>query len=273
MDNFSGVLQDLLTRFMLFLPKMVLSLVVFVATLVVAGMLSRAVRRAMERRKVKTELTLLMGSLVRWTVIVLGCIMALQQVNFDVTAFLTGLGVLGFTVGFALQGISQNFVAGILLLLQQPFDIGDVIQIGGFEGEVVTIDLGTTKLVTTSSETVIVPNAQVLTSAIVKVNKGVLRSMGVSAGVSYNSDLGFVEQTAINAISKIESVVQDPAPCVRFENLGPSAVDFAIYYSFDTRLCSASAAKDAGVRAIKVAFEEAKIEMPFPTQVVHVHQE
>ncbi len=272
MGNFSGVLQDLLARFILFLPKMVLSLVVFIAALVVAGMLSRAVRRAMERRKVKTELTLLMGNLTRWTVIVLGCVMALQQVNFDVTAFLTGLGVLGFTVGFALQGISQNFVAGILLLLQQPFDIGDRIRVGEFEGDVVTIDLGTTKLRSSLREMIVLPNAMVLTSAVVKINDGNLRCIEVVAGVSYDSDLGFVEQTVINAISGIESVVQDPAPCVVFDNLGPSTADFTVYYWFDTRLSGSGAAKDAGVRAIKVAFEEAKIEMPFPTQVVHLHQ-
>ena len=119
MDAFSQVLQDLLTHFVLFLPKLVVSLVVFATTLVAAGVLGRAVRRIMEGRKVGNELTLLMSRLVRWTIIILGSVIALQQVDFDVTAFLAGLGILGFTVGFALQGISQNFVAGILLLLQQ----------------------------------------------------------------------------------------------------------------------------------------------------------
>jgi small-conductance mechanosensitive channel len=96
--------------------------------------------------------------------------------------------------------------------------------------------------------------------------------MEVVGGVSYDSDLGFVEQTAISAVSEIESVVQDPAPCVVFNNLGSSTVDFIVYYWFDTGKSGPAAARDAGVRAIKVAFEKAKIEMPFPTQVVHLHQ-
>jgi small-conductance mechanosensitive channel len=271
-ENFSGVLQELLTRFMLFLPKMVVSLVVFIAALVVAGVLGRAIRRTMERRKAKTELTLLVSNITRWTIIVLGCVMALQQVDFEVTAFLTGLGVLGFTVGFALQGVSQNFVAGILLLLQQPFDIGDRIRIGDFVGDVEIIDLGATKLRTSDSRTIVLPNAMVLTSPVVRINDGNLYCMEVVGGVSYDSDLGFVEQTAISAVSEIESVVQDPAPCVVFNNLGSSTVDFIVYYWFDTGKSGPAAARDAGVRAIKVAFEKAKIEMPFPTQVVHLHQ-
>jgi len=273
MDNFSGLWQELLTKFMLFLPKMMVSLVVFVITLIAAGMFSRAVRRAMERRKVKAGLALLMGNITRWAVIILGCIMALQQVDFDVTAFLAGLGVLGFTLGFALQDISQNFVAGILLLLQQPFDIGDEIKVGEFTGDVLTIDLGATKLSADDGTTIVLPNATVLTSPIIKLSSGDRSCIGVAAGVSYDSDLEFVEQTAIKAIGGIDGVVQEPAIKVLFTNLGSSTVDFTIYYWIDIGQISTLGAKDAGVRAIKVAFEEAKIEMPFPTQVVHLHQE
>ena len=273
MDNFSGVWQDLLTKFVLFLPKIVVALVVFVIALVVAGVVSRAVRRAMERRKIKTGLTLLMGNITRWTIIILGCIMALQQVDFDVTAFLAGLGVLGFTLGFALQGISQNFIAGILLLLQQPFDIGDKIQVGDFIGDVVTINLDTTKLYADDGTTIVLPNATVLTSPIIKIASGGRCCMGVVAGVSYDSDLEFVEQTAIKAISEIDGVVQEPAIQVLFTNLGASTADFVVHYWIDTSQIDDFKAKDAGIRAIKVAFEEAKIEMPFPTQVVHLQQE
>ena len=273
MDNVPEVLQDLLTRLMLFLPKLMVSLLVFAATLIVAGLLGRAVRRAMERRKANAELTLLMSKLTRWIVIILGCIVALQQVDFDVTAFLTGLGVLGFTIGFALQAISQNFVAGVLLLLQQPFDVGDVIQVGEFVGTVITVDLRTTELRAADGKTILIPNADVLTSAVVKYNDGSLRCIEVLAGVSYDSDLDFARQTAVNAIGGIAGVLQDPAPAVVFNNLGPSTVDFAVYYWVDTVRIGPGEATDAGVRAIKTAFEQANIEMPYPTQTVYLRQE
>lgn len=273
METLDQVLQDLLTHFVLFLPKLVVSLVVFAVTLIAAGALGRTVRRVMERRKVGYELTLLMSRLVRWTIIVLGSVVALQQVDFDVAAFLTGLGILGFTVGFALQGISQNFVAGILLLLQQPFDIGDVIQVGEFLGEVVTVDLYATKLRTLDGKTVLIPNATVLTSSVVNYSDGTRRRIEVAAGVSYDSDLNLVRQTTINAINDIAGVLQDPAPEVVFNNLGPSTVDFTVYYWIDAEQTSVIQAKDAGVKAIKTAFEQANIEMPYPTQTVVLRQE
>ena len=273
MDTFSKVLEDFGTHLMLFLPKLVVSLVVFTATLVVAGLLGRAVRRTMERHNADAELTLLMSKLARWAMIILGSVMALQQVNFDVTAFLTGLGILGFTIGFALQGISQNFVAGILLLLQQPFDIGDVIKVGAFSGKVATVDLHTTELHTFDGKTILIPNADVLTGAIVKYNHASHRYIKVVAGVSYDSDLDFVRQTTINAINDIVGVLKDPAPDVVFNNLGPSTIDFAAHYWIDTEQIGIAKAKDAGVRAIKTAFEQANIEMPYPTQTVYLRQQ
>lgn len=273
MDAFSQVLQDLLTHLVLFVPRLVVSLAVLGITLIVARSLSRAVRKAMEVRRAGTELTLLVGKLVRWGVIILGSIMALQQVNFDVAAFLTGLGILGFTVGFALQGISQNFVAGILLLLQQPFEIGDAIKIGEFSGEVVIIDLRTTKLRMFDGKTVLIPNADVLTSSIINYSDGSRRRVDISMGVSYNSDPDFVRQTVVNTINDIAGVLQDPAPNVVFNHFGPSTLDFTIYYWVDTEQIGLLKAKDTAIRSIKAAFEQANIEIPYPTQTVYLQQE
>ncbi len=273
MDNLSEGLQDLLSQLILFLPKLMVSLVVFVLTLTAAAFLSRFVRKTLEERKASPELTLLMQKISRWTTIIVGCIVALQQVDFDVTAFLTGLGFLGFTLGFAIQDVSKNFIAGLLLLLQQPFNIGDAIRVGDLAGNVVTIDLRATELRTSSGKRMLIPNADVFTSPLINYGHVSQRLVDISAGVSYDSDLEFVRQTALKAIAGIVGVHQDPAPNLVFDNLGPSTVDFTIYYWIDRKQTSVPEAQDAAVNAIKSAFEEAHIDMPFPTQVVHLRQE
>jgi small conductance mechanosensitive channel len=270
---FSEGLQDLLARSLLFLPKLLVSLVVFVLTLAAAAFLTRLVRSAMEKRDVSPELTLLLQKITRWTTIILGSIIALQQVNFDVTAFLAGLGFLGFTLGFAIQDVSKNFVAGLLLLLQQPFNIGDAIRVGDLSGNVVTIDLRATELRTATGKRMLIPNADVFASTIVNYGSVSRRLVELSAGVSYDSDLEFVRQTALKAIGAIAGVHREPAPSVFFNNLGPFTVDFTVYYWVDRTKISVPKAQDAGVSAIKTAFEEANIDMPFPTQVVHVRQQ
>lgn len=160
--------QSLLTTILLFLPKVLVAIVVMVIGLVASALMSRLVRRAMERRKFNREFIQFTCELTKWTVICLTIIIALQQVQFDVTAFLTGLGILGFTVGFALQDVSKNFVAGLLLLLQQPFSIDEFIEVGGYSGRVSTISMRATALTMDDGKIVLIPNATVFTSPIVK---------------------------------------------------------------------------------------------------------
>lgn len=272
MDTITSTLNELLTRTLLFFPKIMVALVVFVLALVVAGAAGRMVQRFLKRREVDPELSLLMTRLSRWTVIVFGCVAALQQVDFDLTAFLTGLGILGFTVGFAIQDVSKNFVAGVLLLLQQPFDIGDAIEVGGYSGTVVTVDLRATELLTFDGRNVLIPNADVFTSPIVHFGRANRRRIELVVGVAYDSDLETVKKTAMGTISKVEGVLQDPAPNVVFDTLGPSTVDFTLYYWIDIQQVGLFDAKDAGVRMIKRTFEEAGIEMPYPIQTVHLKQ-
>ena len=200
MDTLTQTLQELLAQFVLFLPRLVVALVVFVAALVVAGFFGRLVRRALEKRNTDPELTLLLTQLTRWGTVVVGCVVALQQVDFDLTAFLAGLGILGFSVGFAIQDVSKNLVAGLLLLLQQPFDIGDVIEVKGYLGAVVTVDLRATELRMLDGRNVLIPNADVYTNPIVNYGRDTRRRIQLTAGVAYASDLDFVSQTALKAI-------------------------------------------------------------------------
>jgi small-conductance mechanosensitive channel len=271
-DTISQIPQDWLVDLIRFIPRLMFSLVLFALALALAGVLSRIVCQALARRQADPELTLLAGQTTRWGVITLGVVVALQQVNFDVAAFLTGLGILGFTVGFAIQDVSKNFIAGVLLLLQQPFEMGDAVEVGDFSGTVEAVTLRATELRAFDGTHVLIPNADVFTSPIVNYSRTNRRRIELAAGVAYDSDLELVRQTASEAIAGISGVLKKPAPDVVFDNLGPSTVDLTVYYWISTRQTSLFAAKDAGVQAIKTAFEEAGIDMPYPTQTVYVRQ-
>lgn len=272
MDTSLQIFEEWLVRFGNFLPNLIVSLVVFILSLVAAGLLSRVVRRAMQQRKADPELTLLVGHVTRWSIVILGVVVSLQQINFDVTAFLTGLGILGFTIGFGIQDVSKNFIAGTLLLLQQPFDMGDAIKVGEFSGTVTTIDLRSTELRTFDGKSVLIPNADVFTSPIVNYSRTNSRRVELTVGVSYDSDLDFVRKMTTDTILGIPGVIQEPPISIIFDNLGPSSVDFTVYYWIDTGQTDVMIAKDAGITGLKAAFEKAQIEMPYPTQVVHLQQ-
>ena len=268
MDIVTTSLQELLTNFLTFLPNLVVALLIFLVSLYLAGFLAKMVCRAMEHRKADREIMLFMGKLTRWSVIILGIIAALQQVGFDVTAFLAGLGILGFTVGFALQDVSKNFVAGLLLLLEQPFEIGDVIEVGDYVGTVANVELRATEIYTFDGQNVLIPNADVFTSPIKNYSRYNKRRLDLTVGVAYDSDLEIVRQTALEVVSKIKGVIDNPAPSVVFKSLSESTIDFTVYYWVDLDVGRYLESIDAGVTGIKAAFEEKGIEMPYPTRKV-----
>jgi small conductance mechanosensitive channel len=270
--SISDALNQMLLNFVEFLPKLVVALIVFIVGLYLAGIFARMVRRGLERRKTDPELTLLASKVTRWAVIVLGTLAALQQVNFNITAFLTGLGIVGFTIGFALQDVSKNFVAGLLILIQQPFDIGDAIKVTDYAGTVIAIDLRATELHTFDGQIVFIPNADVFTNPITNYTKASKRRVDLSAGVAYESDLEEVSQTALEAISSIPGLLQDPAPTLHFQGFGGTTVDLTLFYWIDTNQTDPFTAKDIGLKEIKVAFERAGIEMPYPTQRIYLEQ-
>jgi small conductance mechanosensitive channel len=252
-----------------FSPRLGIGVGVFLLTLGLSNWVAKGVRRSMKRRKVDDEITLLLELLSKWGIRVLGIVIALEVIapgKFG--ALIAGLGVLGFTIGFALQDIAKNFVAGILLLLQQPFDIGDAIEVSGFGGEVLGISLRTTEMRTWDGRHVIIPNGDVYTNPIINYSKATRRRLEITAGIASDSDLDRVTRVALDAIKAIPGVLEDPTPQVVFKNFADYSIEFTMYYWIDTKQMGFLAAQDAGIKRIKEVFEREGIEMPYPTQVV-----
>ena len=124
-------LSQFIANFMQGIPNLLTALAIFIVSLYLARIISNILRRVLQRQKAPEGVTHLLGQLILWTIIALGTITAMQRF-FDVTAFLAGLGIIGFTIGFALQDVMKNFASGIILLLQQPFHVGEVIERGRF---------------------------------------------------------------------------------------------------------------------------------------------
>jgi len=273
MEPINQALDELLTKSITFIPRLITALVVFVVFLLFAALLKRALRRAMEKRSTSKELTVLLPKLALWAIIALGIVVSLQQVDFDVTAFLAGLGVIGFTIGFAVQDVSKNFIAGLLLLLQQPFAIDDAIQVGDFSGTVKSINLRATELRTVDGKTVLIPNADVFTSPIINYGRAGQRRIELAVGVAYDSDLEKVKQVTIEALKSIPGMGEAAsAPQVIFNQFDNASINCMVYYWIDITKISILDARDQGVRLLKRAYEREGIELPYPTQVIHLRQ-
>lgn len=265
-------LEELQRQFLLFLPKLIAAIVIFIVGLYIASLVSKLVDRALEQREVAPEARKVVTQIARWTLIVLAVVTALQQVNFDLTAFVAGLGIAGFTIGFALKDISENFVAGLLLLLQRPFDLGDVIEIDDFRGRITDVSLRATEMVTMDGHNVLLPNSLVYTNPIYNFTRSALARIRVEVGVAYDSDLDKVRLTALETISSLPDVLDDPEPNVVFHTFADSSINLTIFFWIDNRETRQFQASDLAVPVIKEAFAREGIDIPFPIRTVYMDQ-
>ncbi|MBL8101317.1 MAG: mechanosensitive ion channel [Anaerolineales bacterium] len=243
------------------IPNIITAFFIFLVSLYFARWLSNLVERVLLRREAASNVTHLLADILRWTIIVFGAITALQRF-FNVTAFLTGLGILGFTIGFALQSITQNFVSGIILLIQQPFKTGDEIGVLAYEGVVLEINLRTTELQSLDGRIVILPNAEVLAHPIVNYTRANRRRVDLTMAVPHGKDPEKIRTALLDAMKDVPGYVPAPAPQVTFTNFGISSIELLAYFWVDTSLTTVRLAKDAGLLGVKKTFAARKLSIP-----------
>ncbi len=264
-------MQPYLDQFFAFfiasIPRLLSALVIFVLSLYLARLISNILKRVLQKRRAPAGVVQLLGQLALWSIIVAGTITALQQF-FQVTAFLAGLGILGFTVGFALQDIMKNFASGVILLLQQPFHVGETIGVKGFDGTVLAIDLRATEMRASDGRVVILPNAEVLANPIVNYSRANHRRVDLSLNLSHTTEPGTVRQILLDAIQNVPGFVSDPEPVIVFNSLTDHALELNANFWIDVTKNDPLHAKDMALVNVKTSFNEQGIEIPHPVQAV-----
>jgi small-conductance mechanosensitive channel len=269
MQNYVNLFLDGLIKS---IPNLLTALAIFVVALYFARMLSRIINRLLKRRNAPEGVTQLLAQLAYGTIVVAGLITALQRF-FDVTAFLAGLGILGFTVGFALQDVMKNFVAGVILLIQQPFHVNEVIGVAGFDGTVLEIDLRSTEIKASDGRIVNIPNASILAGPIINYTRADRRLVDLTFRVGYDADSEVASKAVLDSLQDVPGMVTEPKPAIGFSRFGDSALEFTTSFWIDTSRTDPGAAKNAAFSLIKNALDKQGIHMPFPIQRVYMHSE
>jgi small conductance mechanosensitive channel len=150
------------------LPNLVLALIILMVFLILAAAARSLVRKLTQRRNGHRNLGLLLGQLAHLTVLVIGLLTALSALapSFRAADLIKMLGIGSVAIGFAFQNILQNFLAGILILMQEPFQIGDWINVTGLEGKVEDIQTRATVVATSKGQRIVIPNAVLFTNPV-----------------------------------------------------------------------------------------------------------
>ena len=190
------------------------------------------VRHLTRRSGVRVGVAHAIASIVRYLLVFIGLIVLLETIGIDLSSLMVVAGALGVGIGLGLQGITNNFVSGLILLIERPIKVGDRIEVGDIKGDVVAIAPRATTVVTNDKITVIVPNSHFVSSQVVNWSHGDPEvRISVPVPVAYASDPEEVKRVLLQVAASHAGVLSDPVPDVLFEAFGDSALQFILHAS------------------------------------------
>lgn len=246
-------------------------------TILVAILVSRSLRTLLQRRlekkpRVDPGLQYTFLRLLHYIIILAGFLLAFKtSFNADLTTLAVLFTALSVGIGFGLQYIAGDIAAGFVLLFERPVRVNDYVTITSdakleLMGNVQSINLRTTNIVTNDRLTIIVPNSKLVNHTVVNWSYGDRRvRISIPIGVSYDSDVERVTETLLRAADGVKFVIDDPAPSVQFLNFGDSSMDFRLLVWTSNPRRHPSIKSEINYRIWRL-FKEEKIEIPLPQQ-------
>jgi small-conductance mechanosensitive channel len=268
-------LQGMVTGFFIALPQLILSIIAFALFYFVSSWVRSAVRRLARAADLHPGAEMVLGRLARWTVIAIGVLIALTIAldSFEPGELVQLLGIGSVAIGFAFNDILQNFLAGILLLLMEPFEIGDQIVVNDFEGTVENIETRATMIKTYDGRRVVIPNAQLFTESVIVNTAFAVRRCEFQVGIGYSDDVAQAIGLMLEAIREVDGVLENPAPDVLVAELGDFSVNLRARWWTDSVRSNVLRVQSNVVTNIKERLIGNGIDLPFPTQQVLFHDQ
>jgi len=239
--------------------------VILAVGVAVAKVVSTNVRRALTERLPKNERELL-AKLVYYLIIVWAIVVALPQLDFDLSGLLVAGGVAGIVIGFASQSVVSNLVSGIFLMFERPIKIGDNIDVADVGGSVEDIHILSTVVKTYDGIYVRIPNETVFTSNITNYVHNAARRFEYQIGIRYQDDADEAIRITKEVVAVHPFALKSPAPSVFVDNLGDNSVNLTVYIWAPAR--NWWDVRTDLLWKIKQALEENGIEIPFPQRTV-----
>lgn len=207
----------------------------------------------------------LLHNLLSMLIIVLWIASVMSQFGFDIVSVVAGLGIAGIAVGFAAQATLANFIAGITILIEQSFQVGDWVSINEKEGKVVQIALRTTQILTRDNITVIFPNSTVASAEVINLTAKNLIRFDIEVRIALEADIKSARAIILDILANTKEVLERPAPTATVDKIGDFGVFFIVRFWVNPPHVSRMPFIKENLREqIKVALDDASIATPYP---------
>lgn len=235
LETLTGSFNSFFNNILLIAPNIVTALVILVITFLIGRGFSKLFLGKIKRKVKDTLLAGFLGQIGKWVIYLLGALAALQVLGFGYFAasLLTGAGISAIIMGFAFKDIAENFLAGILLAINRPFNIGDIIEVDKYKGTIKNLELRTTHIRTADGRDIYIPNSALIKSSLVNYTKDGLLRLDFGIGLATETNLEEVRKLILDHLQTLDKILKIPPANVIVENLGVSTIDVRVLFWTD----------------------------------------
>ncbi len=245
---------------------LIITLFLFAAKLLRTRLLAKILTRFHIEEGMQFTLT----RITQYIVIFIGIIVAFQTIGIDLSGIAVILGFLSVGIGFGLQNVTSNFIAGLILLFERPIKVGDRVTVGDTEGDVLDIHIRSTTIQSLNNISIIVPNSDFISNSVINWSHGDKKiRIDLNVGVSYDSDLDTVIRAMKEVALENKEVLNNPDPEVHLKNFGDSSWDMQLRFWIDEPKRYYYVRSDVNCSIVR-KFRENNIEIPYPQRDLHL---
>lgn len=267
-DQISQQVNDALTAVPLLLQRLIVGLIVFALGYAITRLVQYLVVRAVRRTPGGVTVEHALSRVVAIIGITLAFLTALSTMGVDIGALIAALGLTSLAIGLALKDTIENAITGVLLLIQRPFKVGDVIKVSDVTGTVANVAIRTTNIKTFDGLHVLIPNRHVYNEVITNWSYYPTRRVTVTLGVAYETDLARAARVLSEAVAAVPGVLADPALLVSFEGFDESSIRMVFRFWIDWQTTNAVDLQTQMTQVIMDAAHHEGINIPYPIRTV-----
>jgi small-conductance mechanosensitive channel len=267
-DQISRQVNDLLAAAPLLLQRLIVGLLVFAAGYLVVRLIQSVVVRAVRRTPAGTTVEYALSHVITIAGITLVFLTALSTMGVDIGALIAALGLTSLAIGLALKDTIENAITGVLLLIQRPFKVGDVIKVSDVTGTVADVAIRTTNIKTFDGLHVLIPNRHVYNEVITNWTYYPTRRVTMTVGVAYETDLAHAYRILSEAVAAAPGVLAEPAPQVSFEGFDESSIRMVFRFWIEWQTTNAVSLQTQLTQVILDVARREGISLPVPIRMV-----
>lgn len=257
-------------EFIHILPKAIISFLILILFIFFSGKVSNLVKNRLIFRTKDPLLSGFISKIAKWIVSIIGFVVCMEILGFATLAggIVTGAGLSAVILGFAFKNIGENFLSGLLLAFNRPFNTGDLIQVEGYTGKITSMDFRTTNIETFDGQNVFIPNSIIINNPLVNYTYESKRRIDFTIQVDYTNDLDKAKKIILNSIKKVKDVLDEPKPLVIVDELTTS-MSIKSFFWIDTKI-SESSLPEIKSNVIELSRRELNDEGIFITDVTQI---